>query len=135
MSNQEIIDILKAHGIKPSVQRISVLGYLIEHRDHPSVDTIYKNLRDQIPTLSKTTVYNTLNQFVGQGIINALSIKDGEVKYDYVDHAHAHFICMVCGRIYDVELDTEIYNTTSVDNHMVTDAQINFKGICKNCKQ
>ena len=135
MSNQEIVKILEAHGIKPSVQRLRVLGYLMEHRDHPSVDTIYKSLRDEIPTLSKTTVYNTLNQFVHRGIINALSIKDGEAKYDYLDYPHAHFMCTICGHIYDVELDTTLYNTTSVDSHLVQDTQINFKGICKNCKQ
>ena len=38
--------------------------------NHPTVETIYKELIDEIPTLSKTTVYNTLKQFVNILIID-----------------------------------------------------------------
>ena len=50
--------------IKPSVQRLAVMTYLLEHRTHPTVDEIYSELQDKIPTLSKTTIYNTLKLFV-----------------------------------------------------------------------
>ena len=61
MSNkQETYDYLLKHGIKPSIQRLAVMGYLLEHRTHPAVDEIYNALKAEVPTLSKTTVYNTL---------------------------------------------------------------------------
>ena len=135
ISTNQLKNILDAHGVKPSFQRLSVLKYIVEHRDHPSVDNIFNNLRDQIPTLSKTTVYNTLNLLTQKCIITALTINDVEVKYDYIEIPHAHFLCTNCGRIFDIELDTDIYNTEFIDNHKVIDTQINFKGICNNCKQ
>lgn len=55
---------LKEHGIKPSYQRMKVFQYLVDNHNHPTVDMIYKALCPEIPTLSKTTVYNTLNLFV-----------------------------------------------------------------------
>ena len=55
---------LLERDIKPSVQRIAVMTYLLEHRTHPTVDEIYLELQDKIPTLSKTTIYNTLKLFV-----------------------------------------------------------------------
>ena len=58
---------LSVHGIKPSVQRIAIMEYLFKHHTHPTVDEIYTELLPQIPTLSKTTVYNTLKLFVQQG--------------------------------------------------------------------
>ena len=55
----DVVKRLQNHNIKPSVQRIAIMNYLIEHRTHPTVDEIYTALSPSIPTLSKTTVYNT----------------------------------------------------------------------------
>lgn len=134
-TTEQLKDILEAHGIKPSFQRLSVLKYVMEHRDHPSVDVIFRNLKEQIPTLSRTTVYNTLSRLSRNGLIQSLTINDGEAKFDYSETAHAHFLCTRCGKIYDVFLDSDIYKMETIDGHLVTDIQINFKGICSHCKQ
>ena len=127
--------LLDQKGVKPSYQRISVLKYIMEHMDHPSVDTIFKNLVNQIPTLSKTTVYNTLNLLTEKGVITALSIDGVEVKYDYIEIPHAHFKCIMCHKIYDVKLNSDIFKKRSLKGHKITEAQINLKGICKDCSQ
>ena len=59
---------LREHGISPSYQRIRVFEYLISNKNHPTVDMIYKELIKEIPTLSRTTVYNTLNLLVKQKV-------------------------------------------------------------------
>ena len=51
-----VVERLQGHNIKPSVQRIAIMKYLMEHRTHPTVDEIYTALSPTIPTLSKTTV-------------------------------------------------------------------------------
>ena len=51
----DVVKRLQNHNIKPSVQRIAIMNYLIEHRTHPTVDEIYTALSPSIPTLSKTT--------------------------------------------------------------------------------
>ena len=63
----DVVKRLQNHNIKPSVQRIAIMNYLIEHRTHPTVDEIYTALSPSIPTLSKTTVYNTLKLLSEQG--------------------------------------------------------------------
>ncbi len=50
-------DYLEKCGIKPSLQRIAIVEYLMENRIHPTADDIYHALCIQVPTLSKTTVY------------------------------------------------------------------------------
>ena len=67
MSDKSVIEYLSDHGIKASVQRIGVMRYLMEHLTHPSVEEIHGALQGKIPTLSKTTVYNTLRLLVEQG--------------------------------------------------------------------
>ena len=88
---------LEEEGIRSSYQRLKILEYLQAHRTHPTVDIIYKNLSKEIPTLSKTTVYNTLKLFVSKGIVQELTIEEKEVRYDADTKPHAHFKCIECG--------------------------------------
>ena len=97
----DVIKRLQNHNIKPSVQRIAIMSYLMEHRTHPSVDEIYTALAPSIPTLSKTTVYNTLKLLSEQGAAQTLTIDERNTCYDAETSPHAHFLCKQCGKIYD----------------------------------
>lgn len=51
---------LIALGIRPSIQRVAIMKYLQAHHTHPTVEDVYLALKKQLPTVSRTTVYNTL---------------------------------------------------------------------------
>lgn len=126
---------LKGNGIKPSYQRIKIYEFLLKNRIHPTVDTIYKALIKEIPTLSKTTVYNTLNLFLNKNIINILVIEENETRYDANLTLHGHFKCEECGEIYDLNLNIKEFNIESLEGFEVKEEHLYFKGICKNCTQ
>lgn len=132
---KDLSQYLKDHGIKPSFHRIKTLEYLNTHHNHPTVDMIYNKLIKEVPTLSKTTIYNTLTLFLEHGIIMALSIEGTEIKYDLNSHPHLHFKCLKCGRIFDIILNEEIsfLDRKSLNGHQVKECQVNYKGICKEC--
>lgn len=48
-----VVERLQGHNIKPSVQRIAIMKYLMEHRTHPTVDEIYTALSPTIPDTLK----------------------------------------------------------------------------------
>lgn len=125
--------LLESKGVKPSYQRLRILEYVIKKNTHPSVDTIYKALYKKIPTLSKTTVYNTLSLFEKKRIVGAVSIQDNELRYDFLKGPHAHFLCTQCGRVYDIEVATDLLTLETIDGHRSDEAHIHFKGACKNC--
>jgi len=129
--------LLKTHKISPSVQRLEILSYLLQYKSHPSVDEIYGQLIDSIPTLSKTTVYNTLNLFLKEGIVQTLNINTKEDRFDATVKKHAHFLCSKCGKIEDIENDkiSDVLKITSINKNHVDFSAINFVGICKNCQQ
>ncbi len=129
----EIKEILKSKGIKPSYQRIMVYNYIKNHINHPSVDTIFKAISGSIPTLSKTTIYNILNLFAKKGIVDTLTIDKNEVRYDFIKKAHAHFMCKICGEIYDIHLKSDVCLKDFVEGHKVEDTHVDFKGVCKEC--
>ena len=128
---------LKKHGIKPSVQRIAIMEYLLTHKTHPTADEIYSALYKSIPTLSKTTVYNTLKLFVENKAALGLNIKEKNLRFDGDTSLHAHFRCLECGGIYDflphqVKKLNEI-EQSDVDGFKIIETQVYYKGCCKAC--
>ena len=126
-------DLLMNYGISPSLHRINILKYLDQHRTHPTVDLIYQDLLKSIPTLSKTTVYNTLKTFTKKGIIFAISIFENESRYDFNIEPHAHFKCEICGSIFDLEKTVDLFQKNMIDGHLIKQHHVYLKGICKNC--
>lgn len=122
-------------GIKPSLQRIAIMEYLMKHLTHPTADMIFNDLYPSIPTLSKTTVYNTLKLFEEQGAIHAVSIDEKNVRYDADLSPHAHFKCKRCGSVNDFPL-SNVYISEGIDSgdFQVTDCHVYYKGYCKQCK-
>ncbi len=128
-----IIEVLKEYDIAPSIQRIKILEYLRNYKTHPTADMIYQALADEIPTLSKTTVYNTLKTFTEKGILVALSLFENEVRYEYNTEPHIHFKCLKCNKIYDLDKTFDCYDNNVIDGHKVTEHHVNLKGVCKTC--
>ncbi|WP_432406149.1 Fur family transcriptional regulator [Wukongibacter sp. M2B1] len=133
MTITNVGDYLKNHGIKPSLQRIKIFEYLIKYMNHPTVDMIYKELAKEIPTLSKTTVYNTLNLFIKKSIVKVITIEENEVRYDADISLHGHFKCEVCGKIYDFSLDNVHLKNDMLKDFETKERHVYFKGKCKSC--
>lgn len=130
---RNIVEHLVGNKIKPSLQRIKIFEYLISHKNHPTVDIIYKELVNEIPTLSKTTVYNTLKQFVSKGIVQIINIEDNETRYDADTSTHGHFKCVNCGEVYDFQLDEFVLNVKQLKGFKTQQTHVYIKGICNNC--
>ena len=127
-------EFLKDNGIKPSFQRIKIYEFLMTSREHPTVENIYNALYDQIPTLSKTTVYNTLKIFVDKGIAMAITIDENEVHFDAFTKLHGHFKCQRCNKIYDFDVALEDLVSEALDDFEVLEQQMFLYGICSSCK-
>lgn len=123
------------YRIKPSVQRIAIMDYLLTHRTHPSVEEVYSALSPGMPTLSKTTVYNTLKLFTEEGAIQMLTIDEKNVCFDGDTSMHAHFLCKKCGKIYDLPISDMMKEVVDmeIDGNMIMEVHYYYKGICKNC--
>ena len=98
---------------------------------------VYKRqaLSPSMPTLSKTTVYNTLKLFSEQGAALMLTIDEKNTNFDADTSVHSHFLCKRCGHIYDLECPEAIKQVENLemDGHQVSEVHYYYKGICKNC--
>ena len=130
-------DYLLSFNVKPSVQRLAIMDYLLTHRTHPSIEEIYLALCDDIPTLSKTTVYNTLKLFVEHGAAQMLTIDEHNVCFDGDLSLHAHFLCKSCNKIFDLPAPKEDELITKMQNEgfQVEGIHYYYRGICPSCKE
>ena len=73
MEDKEVIDRLRNLGISITQPRIAIMKYLMTHHTHPNIEEIYHALKDKMPKLSLTTVYNTVNIFATYGAVTFLT--------------------------------------------------------------
>lgn len=119
--------------IRPTYQRIKILEYLDEHRTHPTADDIYCALAPSIPTLSKTTVYNTLATFKESGLVHELRINGMESRFDIILKPHGHFTCVECGELFDFEYNIDSFNTNDLNDYKILNKSFVVEGICPEC--
>ena len=132
---EQIKQLLEGRGVQPSYQRVRILQYLIEKENHPSVLELYEQISREIPTLSKTTVYNTLNALVEKGLVTALPLTSDEMRYDHNTDAHHHFLCRKCGRIIDIDVKCAYTRLTEIAGHRIEAVYGHFRGVCKECSE
>jgi Fur family peroxide stress response transcriptional regulator len=130
---QEIVNELKKRNIRPSYQRLKILEYLMKERYHPTAEGIYFDLHKKIPTLSKSTIYNTLNLFIEKKLLKEVSIENNETRYDIILTNHGHFKCDKCGEIIDFKVNIDDFVAEDLKDYKIREKDVNFKGICPKC--
>jgi len=131
---EKCVKILKDHSIKITSQRLEILKYLNEHHTHPDVEEIYSELKKKHPSLSRTTVYNSLEILKKNKIVQSLTISGSELRYDIEEGLHHHFLCKKCGTILDISITCPNMGRILLGGHRVEEVHGYFKGICKNCQ-
>jgi len=130
---EKLANELKNKNIRLSYQRLKVLDYMITHKNHPTVDQIYNDLQKEVPTLSKTTIYNTLDILKKAGLVKMLNIEDTEARYDSLTDPHGHFKCESCLKIFDFDINFDSFASKELHNFKINNKDVYFKGVCPNC--
>ena len=133
MTNVQTAEKLRSFGIHPSQPRIAIYSYLETRKNHPTADMVYADLSPEYPSLSKTTVYNTLKLFRSSGAVQSVIIEDGEMRFDSDVSRHAHFKCTACGSVYDLFYDPSEYLPAISSDFAVEEIHVNYRGKCKKC--
>lgn len=99
----EIEELLTKSGIKPTPQRMVIADYLLHTHCHPTAEDVLAAVEKKLPcSLSRATVYNTLNSLVKAGVIQEVFTEPGKTRYDANISEHHHFVDMRSGRVIDI---------------------------------
>ena len=126
---RDVESILRKHEIQPTVQRVTVAGYVLFTDEHPSAEQVFARVKQLVPVLSRATVYNTLNLLVEKGLLRELVLSEGNVVFDpNVDKRH-HLIDEDSGRIHDVPWEAlKVANVDGLTDFEVRDYQVVLRG-------
>jgi len=126
---KDAIAILRECSIQPTPQRIAVVEFVLGNRDHPSADEVLSFARKKCPTVSRATVYNTLNLLVEKGLLSMQTMKEGAVVFDANVDRHHHFIDIDTGNIYDIPWDhLQVKGNDKLKDYEITEFQVVLRG-------
>jgi Fur family transcriptional regulator, peroxide stress response regulator len=88
-------------GVKLTHQRLEIFSEVARTGEHPDAETVFRGVRERLPTVSLDTVYRTLWLLIDLGVLITLGPPRGRVRFDANMRPHHHFVCVHCGRAHD----------------------------------
>lgn len=138
MDKEAIIQRLQEKGLSITGPRLAIIDVLVEqgHR-HPGASLIHREARKKHKSLSVSTTYATIHEFIRHGIVKALEFDERENRCEANLEEHINLICEGCGKIVDfpatVKLDRE--ELTRTTDFVVTGSRWEYYGYCRECRR
>ncbi|GAB6907375.1 Ferric uptake regulator, Fur family [Desulfosarcina cetonica] len=135
---RKMIEALREHQFRITPQRLAILRVLSESKGHPSVETIYEQVKPAFPTTSLATVYKTVSVLKGLNQVLELGFSDDSNRYDgKKPYDHPHVVCTVCKKILDPDVSALADMTEELSRKTgftITRHRLDFFGICPDCR-
>ena len=99
-------DKLTEAGLRPTRQRVT-LGWLLFGKGHRHVtaERLFDEATAMRANLSLATVYNTLHQFTGAGLLREIAVDGSKIWFDTNTSRHHHFLIEDDNELVDIPGD------------------------------
>jgi Fur family peroxide stress response transcriptional regulator len=131
-----IIEALRKKGYKATSQRIAICRFALRSRDHPTAQSVYREVKTVHPTVSLATVYKTLHVLKQMRLVQELDFSEGATRFDSYMEPHANLVCRGCGNISDVDDPATREMVTRVAaraKFTLMGQRLDIYGICQKC--
>jgi Fur family ferric uptake transcriptional regulator len=137
MSNRQREARLRDASLRPTAQRLVVLGALEGRRTAVSAQDLHHELRRDGATLGLATIYRALTALAEAGVVDTFT-REGELAYRLcgADHHH-HLVCESCGSVQEVEaaqVESWIKAVAKRKGFVVTGHTADVFGVCRDCR-
>lgn len=124
-------------GLKITPQRMAVYKVLIESKQHPSADMVFRKVREVLPNISLDTVNRTLLTLAEIGAASIVEGSGDVKRFDGKLETHQHFKCVKCKRIFDFHykpFDNIAVPKSISRKFIVLKKTVYLEGICDLCR-
>ena len=131
---------LREAGLSQTVQRVAVLGVMIDANRPLSAGDILKKI-DPAQKINRVTVYRILSSFRESRIIRELPTDQGTNLYEMAcrhNPIHPHFYCKTCRRMSclpPVTLSQALEWFAGPNAFRIDDVHVHVSGICRQCQE
>ena len=134
---REISRRLSSAQLKVTPQRMAIYAELLGREDHPSPESLFQQVKDDLPRLSLATVYKTLDALEKAGLISQVAINNETKRYDANLDFHHHLICTECRSVTDF-VDDSLSSTQlgeAGNGFLPKEVKIQILGTCAACQK
>jgi Fur family transcriptional regulator, ferric uptake regulator len=139
--HEQMIQVLREHGLRITEQRRSILDVIERSDKHPTAEEIFDDVRKINPGISLATVYRTLAMLRENGLIEQRFFSPEHDRSHFelsTASDHFHFLCLGCGKIIEFESADVVHILTDQlkTNHSVAKVIITcvcVEGYCAEC--
>jgi Fe2+ or Zn2+ uptake regulation protein len=134
---EERADLLRRHDLKVTPQRLAILEVLVEAEDtHPTAEEVHAALQATHPTVSLSTVYDTLSRFEELEIVDTFHVGDGATRYEWANEPHVNVVCVDCREVVDVDTPKVTDLVDDVEDRSkfsLAEQPVELRGRCSAC--
>ena len=126
---------LKAAGLSVTAQRLAV-HRAVATLHHATAEKICENVRDEIGTVSRQAVYDSLQTMRDHGIIRRFEPAGSSARYETRVDNHHHLVCRKCGSMVDVDCakgKAPCQNPMKDHGYAIDEAEVIYWGTCPDC--
>ena len=99
-------DRLRKAGLRPTRQRLALVQLLFARGDrHVTAEGLHEEAVAAGMPVSLATVYNTMHQFTGVGLLREVTVDGNRTYFDTNTGNHHHFYCEDDGSLLDIDGD------------------------------
>jgi Fur family iron response transcriptional regulator len=103
MGRPEVRAMLRRSGLRPTRQRMALAEILFAHGNrHVSAEGLHEEALMRRVPVSLATIYNTLHQFTGAGLLREVAVDGSKTYFDTNTTDHHHFFIEDDNAVIDV---------------------------------
>jgi Fur family peroxide stress response transcriptional regulator len=118
-------------------QREVVLRVIRDANAHLTANEVFAAANNLLPSISFSTVYNSLRYLKEAGHIAEIKFGDGASRFDRMTHRHDHAICTLCGKLVDIEMDVPediVRRAAKYSKFKPESIEFTLRGKCPDCR-
>lgn len=105
----QVLDQLRNAGLRPTRQRMALAKLLFEQGPrHVTAENLHGEAQGKSIRVSLATVYNTLHQFTGAGLLREIVVDPARSYFDTTTEEHGHFFHEDTGYLEDIMHDVQL---------------------------
>ncbi|MEA3474867.1 MAG: transcriptional repressor [Candidatus Cloacimonadota bacterium] len=122
-----------------STEREIITEQVFDNHFHFTADDLFIQLNEKGKSVSRATVYRTLELLEESGMVSKIQMQNGKHLYEHIfgHQHHDHLICQKCGKMIEFHSEgiEELQRKVSLENNFkMTGHCLKIYGICSDCQ-
>jgi Fur family ferric uptake transcriptional regulator len=137
LTREDHVELLRSAGLRVTASRVAVL-HSLARCPHADTETVIRQVRAELGSVSPQAVYNVLAAFVEAGLVRRIEPAGSVALYELrVADNHHHVVCRRCGAVQDVDCalgQRPCLTPSDTHGYVLDEAEVTYWGICPACQ-